>query len=70
MKVSLKGKSYKYPEVRDVQNTGYTCGPSSASVCSQVLRNYSCEKQFAKLAKTNRRGTTVHNLEKALKQKP
>ena len=68
VKVSLKGKSYKYPEVRDVQNTGYTCGPSSASVCSQVLRNYICEKQFAKLAKTNRSGTTVHNLEKALKQ--
>ena len=40
----------------------------SASVCSQVLRNYICEKQFAKLAKTNRSGTTVHNLEKALKQ--
>lgn len=45
--VSLKGKAYTYSEVRDVQNTGYTCGPTSASVCSQVLRNYLCEKYLA-----------------------
>ena len=43
---SLKGKSYTYPEVRDVQNKGYTCGPTSASVCSQVLKNYYSEKYF------------------------
>lgn len=44
--VSLKGKSYTYSEVRDVQNKGYTCGPTSASVCSQALRNYYSEKFF------------------------
>lgn len=44
--VSLKGKSYTYPEVRDIQNTEYTCGPTSASVCSQVLKNYRSEKYF------------------------
>ena len=38
--VNLKGKSYTYPIVRDVQNTGYNCGPTSASVCSQALKNY------------------------------
>ena len=38
--VNLKGKSYTYSEVRDVQDTGYTCGPTSSSMCSQVLRNY------------------------------
>ena len=43
---SLKGKSYTYAEVRDVQNKGYTCGPTSASVCSQVLKNYYSEKYF------------------------
>ncbi len=43
---SLKGKSYTYSEVRDVQNTEYTCGPTSASVCSQALRNYYSEKFF------------------------
>ncbi len=43
---SLKGKSYTYPEVRDIQNTGYTCGPTSASVCSQALKKYSSEKYF------------------------
>ena len=43
---SLKGKSYTYPEVRDVQNTEYTCGPTSASSCSQALRNYYSEKYF------------------------
>ena len=47
---SLKGKSYTYSEVRDVQNTGYTCGPTSASVCSQALRNYHSEKFFQKKA--------------------
>lgn len=56
--VSLKGKAYTYPEVRDVQNTGYTCGPTSASVCSQVLRNYVCEKQLAKQAGSNPRDGT------------
>ena len=55
--VSLKGKSYVYPEVRDAQNTGYTCGPTSASVCSQVLKNYVNEKYLAKLAKTDRTGS-------------
>ncbi|MBQ2653869.1 MAG: hypothetical protein IJF83_09945 [Methanobrevibacter sp.] len=50
--VSLKGKSYVYSEVRDVQNTGYTCGPASASVCSQVLRNYMSEKYLASVGKS------------------
>ena len=43
---SLKGKSYTYPEVRDIQNTEYTCGPTSSSVCSQALKKYSSEKYF------------------------
>ncbi len=51
--VSLKGKEYKYPEVRDVQSTNYNCGPTSASVCTQVLRNYYCEKYLAKQMGTN-----------------
>ncbi len=44
--VNLKGKSLTYSEVRDTQNTEYTCGPTSASVCSQVLKNYYSEKYF------------------------
>lgn len=64
--VSLKGKSYKYPYVRDVQNSGYTCGPSSCSMCSQVLKNYVCESYIAKLAKTARWGTSCDNMIKAL----
>ena len=44
--VSLKGKAYTYGEVRDVQNTGYTCGPTASSMCSQALRNYYSEKYF------------------------
>ena len=63
---SLKGKEYKYPEVRDIQNTPYTCGPTSASVCSQVLRNYVCEKYLAKLSGTDKEGTKIPKLEKAL----
>lgn len=67
--VSLKGKSYTYPEVRDVQNTNYNCGPTSASVCSQVLRNYISEKQLAKQMGTNRKDGTkcpwiINGLEK------
>ena len=55
--VCLKGKSYVYPEIRDPQNTEYTCGPTSASVCSQVLKNYRCEKYFAGQMGTNQYGT-------------
>ena len=51
--VSLKGKAYTYSEVRDPQDLGYTCGPTSASVCSQVLRNYISEKQLANQAGSN-----------------
>ena len=51
--VNLKGKQYNYPEVRDEQNTGYTCGPTSCSICSQALRNYVNEQQFGKWAGSN-----------------
>ena len=66
--VSLKGKSYKYPEVRDPQNTPYTCGPTSCSVCSQVLKNYVCERHIAKLAKTDRDGTSCGDMINALRR--
>ena len=67
--VSLKGKSYTYPEVRDVQNTGYTCGPTSTSMCSQVLRNYYCESYLAKLAgSTYSSGSSTSGLKKALEK--
>ena len=66
--VSLKGKSYKYPEVRDPQNTPYTCGPTSCSVCSQVLKNYVCERYIAKLAKTDRDGTSCGDMINALRR--
>ena len=48
--VSLKGKSYTYPFVRDPQNTAYTCGPTSCSMCTQVLKNYLTESYIAKKA--------------------
>lgn len=69
VKVSLKGKSYTYSEVRDVQNTDYTCGPTSASVCSQVLRNYMSEKYLAKKAGSKEIiGTPCHGMIVALGQ--
>ena len=64
--VSLKGKSYKYPYVKDSQNTAYTCGPTSCSMCSQVLKNYVCEKYMTKLSKTDKTGTSCPNMIKAL----
>ena len=67
--VSLKGKSYTYPEVRDVQNTGYTCGPASCSMCSQVLKNYVSERHVAKLAGSKPiAGTSCDAMLKALKK--
>ena len=54
--VNLRGKSYTYPEVRDPQDTDYTCGPTSCSMCSQVLKNYYCESYLAKLS-----GTVPHD---------
>ena len=65
--VSLNGKAYTYSEVRDPQNTEYTCGPTSASVCSQVLKNYLSEKYLAKKAGSKPViGTPCHGMIKAL----
>lgn len=67
--VNLNGKEYTYAEVRDVQNTGYTCGPTSCSMCSQVLRNYINEKQLGKLAGSNSYyGSSTAGLKKALEK--
>lgn len=67
--VSLHGKSYTYAQVRDEQNTGYTCGPTSCSMCSQFLKNYICESQFSKLAKTTvAYGSDTGLLKKALEK--
>ena len=68
--VSLKGKAYTYPEVRDIQDTGYTCGPTSCSMCSQVLKNYLCEKYIAKKSGTTREdGTACSGMVNALQAK-
>ena len=63
--VNLKGKSLTYAEVRDTQNTEYTCGPTAASVCSQVLKNYYSEKYFQKKAHVTS-GVNIPVLKKAL----
>ena len=67
--VSLKGKSYSYPYVRDIQDTDYTCGPTSGSMCSQVLKSYVCEKQVAKLSGSSYiYGTLCKQLKKGLEK--
>lgn len=82
--VNLKGKSLTYSEVRDIQNTEYTCGPTSASVCSQVLKNYFSEKYFqtkahvthgvninvlkSVLQKNNFKATYFYTMSSAIKQ--
>ena len=63
--VSLSGKSYTYSQVRDVQNTGYTCGPTSSSMCTQFLKSYISEKQLAKMSKTSVRDGSSTRLLKA-----
>ena len=68
--VSLKGKSFSYPEIRDWQDTYYTCGPTSCSMCSQVLKNYLCESYLAKHSGTTRAdGTACSGMVKALEKK-
>lgn len=65
--VSLKGKSYKYYEVRDSQDTSFTCGPTSCSMCSQVLKNYLTEKYIAIYSHTTRQdGTACRDMIKTL----
>ena len=67
--VSLKGKAYTYSEVRDVQNTGYTCGPTSCSMCTQVLRNYVNEEYLSiKAGTTSYDGSSTSGLKYALEQ--
>ena len=67
--VSLKGKSYTYGEARAIQSTEFTCGPTSASVCSQALRNYVNEHTFAVEFKTYaNRGTYARNINPSLKK--
>lgn len=67
--VLLKEKSYTYAEVRDEQNTDYTCGPTSASMCSQVLKKYVNEKYLAKQAGTSSvYGSSTKGLKKALEK--
>ena len=67
--VKLKDKSYTYAEVRDEQNTDYTCGPTSCSMCSQVLRNYICEKQLTKQGDADPYwGSSTKGLKKSLEK--
>lgn len=68
--VSLRGRSYSYPEVRDIQDTSYTCGPTSCSMCCQVLKNYLCESYLASASATTREnGTACSDMIKALEKK-
>jgi hypothetical protein len=69
VKVNLKGRSYTYPEVRDPQDTEYTCGPTSCSMCSQVLKNYYCESYLARLSGSlPEEGTACSGMVSALEQ--
>lgn len=68
MTVSLKGKQYIYGEARAIQSTGYTCGPTAASVCTQSLRNYVNEDTLATEFKTYKyRGTYASNIPGSMK---
>lgn len=62
---NLKGKSYTYSEVRDIQNTEYTCGPTSASMCGQALRNYFSEKYFQTEARVTS-GVNIGDLKRVI----
>ena len=51
------------PLVMDYQDNGYTCGPTSLSMASQMLYGYTSEKAFAKACHTQiGSGTSPDNL--------
>ena len=63
---NLKGVEYTYSEVRDRQNTSYTCGPTSVSLCSQTLKTYVSEYRTSVDAGTTYSdGSTTRGLKKA-----
>ena len=63
---NLKGVEYTYSEVRDRQNTSYTCGPTSLSICSQALKTYVSEYRSAiDAGSTYSDGSTTSGLQKA-----
>ena len=63
------GECY-YPIVADKQNWGYTCGPTSASVCSQVLHNYFTERSMQNsIGATSGSGSGPAQIAKALNNK-
>ncbi|RAP50729.1 MAG: hypothetical protein BZ136_00765 [Methanosphaera sp. rholeuAM74] len=65
--VNLKGKSYTYSEVRDMQDEEFTCGPTASSVCTQALRRYVNEYTLAKDFKTYKyRGTYASKIPSAM----
>lgn len=67
--VSLKGKSYTYSEVRDIQDTPFSCGPTSSSMCTQALRNYMCESYLIKLSGASKNyGSSPTGLARALEK--
>lgn len=66
--VNVGEYSYTYSEVLDFQNSPYTCGPTAGSMCSQVLKNYVCEKELAKKAGTTSSGTSPGGIKSALEK--
>lgn len=67
--VNISGKEYTYSEVRDIQNTSYTCGPTSLSMCSQTLKTYASEYKCQNAAGTTYSdGSTTSGLKKAAEQ--
>lgn len=66
---SLKDKEYTYSEVRDIQNTSYTCGPTSLSICSQALKTYVSEyRSSIDAGSTYSDGTSTSGLANAAKK--
>lgn len=55
--VNLSGNQTNYGIRVDDQNTGYTCGPTSLSMCSQLLMNYHAEPILATACGTTGDGT-------------
>ena len=57
------------PLTIDYQDNGYTCGPTSLSMGSQMLFGYTSEQAFAKACKTGSSGTSPDNLIAGAKSK-
>ena len=62
-----KAEKSTYHFCADAQDLGYTCGPTSCSVCTQVLHKYHTEREMQKIIKADGNGSGPESHRSALR---